>query len=666
MQIELKNKKTVKFFLSFFLFVFSPLAYSVKVNRIDIKGNHIVEEKLIRSHIQLKKGSVYSEKKIQADVRQLFSLDFFDNIEVSAFPVKKGFNILYDFKERVVISEVEFKGNKHVKTDSLKELSLVKGHEFLNQDKLQRTFLAIKNKYKEKGYYVSEVSHKLEKDKTEKDKFKLVIEIKEDTKLLIKRISFVGNRNIPSQKIKPFMKTKEKSLFSFLSSAGVFNPELIDRDLQFIGYYYRDKGYLNVRVKKPEITISPDKRFLYITFFISEGSRVKVGDVLFKGDDIISSEEVQDRLSLSGQEYFSISRLQRDLQMIINLYKNKGYAFAVVNPLFYPDPAEEDKIHVLFEVKKGDVYKVRRTTLVGNKNARDKVLLRRLHLREGDTYNESKKELSQQLLQQLGYFEEVQFQIAQADTKDKELDLVVQVKERESTGEARISGGYNNQTRLFVAGGVKKQNFLGLDQSIALDVLFNKYQETFTFSYRIPYFLDSRWNFAFDIFNVSQDTLRGGSSINTLFLSDNYTSPYSRLDTGFSVSLGRHVTDFSTVFLKYKLQRQDLDEDSIYFLRDLPVFSSVFDFLFGKKAKLSELYNQKVDLIDEEPLPYPSFTDVYNLSEGKGMNSSLSVIWEYDKRNDRYYASKGFFTRLSSEYSGLGGNFDYTKIMGKV
>lgn len=701
--LKLKDKTGFKVFVFSFLFVFSPLSHAVRVNKVSIEGNKIIETELIRSHIQLKKGSSYNEKTVQKDVRQLFSLGFFDDIEVQSSASKKGLNILYQVKERIHIGEVEFTGNKSVKTEDLKELSLLKEHGFLNFDKLRKTLLAIEEKYKEKAYYLAEVSYKTERI-PKQNKLKLIIEIKENKRLFIKRINFIGNRSISSNELKAFMLTKEQSLLSFLGSSGAFNPEHIERDLQFIEYYYRNKGYLNVRVQKPEINITPDKKFLYINFSISEGSRFKLGQVAFRGDEIVPTEKVMDQLSLKKEEYFSIGRLQEDIKLISILYKNEGYAFVEVRPLFFPDKVEEDKIHILFKVERGEMYKIRRIRTLGNKNTRDKVIARRFRVREGELYNESGKELTRQLLQQLGYFEEVDLKPIPSEVAKGELDLLVRVKERESTGDVHLAGGYSGVTRLFIKAGGKKQNFLGLDQSINASLNFNKYQEIFTIGYQSSYFLDSNWNFAFDAFNVAQDALSGSGSLNSLFSSQPDYLSYSQLNTGFSISLGRHLTEFLTVFLKYELQRQDLSSDSIYLLRNLPVLSPVFKFLFGAeetgpgdkmdskissdKQKLSAQKETKANLIQSknqpkeqtdkktvseqyriresgEPFRIVTFSDVYNLEEGRGLNSSLSAILEYDKRNDRYYASKGFFTRLSAEYSGLGGDFNYTKLQGK-
>ena len=686
-----------------FALFYLPCAYSVKTHKLSIQGNQLVETSVIESHIKLKKGSVYSPSKVQKDVQNLFSLGFFDDIKVYTSYDKKGrLNLLYKLKERIFISQIQFKGNKKLSAEDLKELSFVKEYSFLDYGKLKKTILAIKEKYKEKAYYLAEASHTFKKD-SKKQSHTLIIEIKEHSKLLVKRINFIGNRNISSQALKSFMLTKEKNILSFLGSSGVYQPKNVDRDLQAIQYYYRDKGYLNVQAQAPEIGMTPDKKFLYITFTVSEGARFKMGKEQFAGDGVVSKEEVQDRLKLAKKDYFSLGALQEDMQMISLLYKNKGYAFAQVQPRFFPDQIEEDKIHVSFQVDKGMVYKVRRIKIKGINNARDKVILRRFQIKEGDLFNQSKMDLSRQLLKQLAYFEKVDIQAVRrsspevlektAEKKTKkikgtvesphkkgELDLLTQITERENTGEASLAGGYNSQTRLFIQVGGKKQNFLGLDQSVALNITLSKYQENFIFSYKNPYFLDSNWNFGVDIFNTGQRSFTGsgGSSLFSPFSPANDYLTYFRQDTGFSVAIGRHVTHFSTLFLKYKLNDLKLSEQRIYYLRDIPVLSSIFDLLFGseeqsktadsaeasKEIEGADSENLKAKGLSKTDLRNMRFNDIYDLEGNSGLNSSLSAIWEYDKRNDRYYPSSGFFTRLSAEYSGLSGDFNWTKIQG--
>ena len=645
-----------------------PLSYSAKVNQLSIKGNQLVEASAIKSHINLKKGAVYSNRQVQKDVKKLFSLALFDDIKVYTSYDKKGqLNLLYQVKERAFISQLLFKGNKKINTDELKELVFVSEYSFLNYDDLQKSLLAIKEKYKEKAYYLAEISYRLKKDSNKKS-YTLLIEIKEHSKLLVKRINFIGNRNISDETLKSFMLTKETNILSFLGSGGVYQAKNMERDRQAIQYYYRDKGYLNVQVQDPMIKETPDKKFLYITFSISEGVRFKMGEELFAGDEIVSSEEAQSRFKLAGRDYFSLGALQADMQMISLLYKNKGYAFVEVQPLFSLDQMEEAKVHVSFQVEKGKTYKIRRIQIKGNKNTRDKVVLRRFQIKEGELFSQSKMDLSRQLLQQLAFFEKVDIQPKSYPARSGELDLVVQIKEREGTGEASLAGGYSGHTGLFIKAGAKKASLFGLEQSGALSVILGRYQEYFILNYQNPYFLDSQWNLGFELFNTSQRSFTGSSS-SFLFspFSGNDYQTYFQLNTGFSVSIGRHINNFSTLFLKYKLNNTQLSEESVYYVRELPVFSSIFNFLFGEieenKVKTAKKTINKELL--EENITYLRFNDIYDLKANSGLNSSVSATWNYDKRNDRYYASSGFFTQLSAEYSGLGGNFNWTKIQGK-
>ena len=661
-------------------FFYMPFAHSAIVYKLSIKGNKLVEESVIKSNIKLKKGAKYSSLQVQKDVKKLFSLGFFDNIKVYSSYDKKGrMELLYRFQERAFISSLKFKGNKKLNTEDLKELSLIQEYSFLDYDKLNKTLLAIKEKYKEKAYYLVEVSHSIKKEKNKKS-YILTIHIKENDKLLVKKINFIGNRNISDQQLKSFMLTKEKNIFSFLGASGAYQPKNITRDLQAIQYYYRDQGYLNVKVQAPIMNITPDKKFLYITFTISEGMRFKMGKEFFQGDDIVSVEDVQEKFKLDKLDYFSLGALHADMQLISLLYKNKGYAFVQIQPQFFPDQVEEDKIHVSFQVDKGELYKINRIEVSGNKNARDKVVLRRFQIKEGDLFNQSKIDLSRRLLEQLSFFEKADIQpILQSKGS---LNLMTQVTERENTGEASLAGGYNSQTRLFIQGGVKKQNFLGLDQSIAINIIFSKYQENFIFSYQNPYFLDSNWNFGVDIFNTGQHSFTGSGSGFSLFspFSSAEQLNYFRQDTGFSITIGRHLTSFSTLLLKYSLNKVRLSENRVYYLRDLPILSTVFDFLFDsddskEKSTDSEASNKTTNeanpelvqqnrSLSKEELFSMVFNDIYDLEANSGLNSSLSAIFEYDKRNDRFYPSDGFFTRLSAEYSGLGGDFDWTKIQG--
>ena len=628
---------------------------------IVIKGNHFVSAKLIQSHLKVKPGETWNELKIQNDVRHLFSLGFFEDIQVTGRPDKKGrWTLTYKVKERVFISILEFKGNKKLNDEDLKEKAFIEEHSFLNPDKLKKTLAYIKKKYREKAYHSVKLSYRLENDEENEKAKKLVINIEENNKLYIKQIQFIGNRNISSQKLKAFMKSREKSLFSFFTSGGVYQDEFIEHDRQVIEYYYRNQGYLNVQVQAPVISITADKTNLFLTFEISEGTRYKMGDYLFKEEELIDKKEL---FKLYEKEFFSLGDLQQDIQMISQFYKNKGYALVKVEPLFYPDKLEENKIHIGFKIDKGEIYKIGRINIKGNKNVRDKVIFRRFQIKEGDIYNQDQINLTRQLLEQLTVFEKVNIFTGSADLKNKEVQLQTLIKERENTGEASLAGGYNGYTRLFIQAGGKKDNFLGSEQNVSAKVNLGYYDETMIFYYQNPYFLDTRWNFGFELFNLGRQSYIESqfSNLGNLFGSNDYRTYFS-LDSGFSISLGRKLNVFSSLFLKYRFSDQKISEESLYFIRKLPILSSIFGIFEREPQNLTE--NPANSSFSKESLTNFRFNDIYDFKSATGLKSSLSFIWKQDKRNDRFYAMRGFFTRLTVEYTGLGGDLKYSKLMG--
>ncbi|MGI9549450.1 MAG: outer membrane protein assembly factor BamA [Bdellovibrionales bacterium] len=646
--------------LFFTIFIFySSFAYGVSVYKISIKGSKIIEKKLIHAHLQLKINKPYSTLKAKTDVKNLSALGFFDSVEVYRYSSNRGMHVVYKVKERPFITQVEFKGADHVSKKDLEELSEIKTPDFLNLDSLYKTFFAIQEKYKKKGYFFVKITHSFIK-KPKSQKVKLVIKIKEKEKTFIKKINFIGNLNLSDQVLKSRMLTKEKNIISFLGSSGVYNPENLSRDISFIEYLYRDKGYLNIRLEKPEISISPDQKGIYINLTVLEGPRFQSGELDFQdSDQLIPKDEVLSKLSLKKGRYFSLSDLQKDLNFIKSLYKNKGYAFAQIHPKTYFDPSGEDKVHILYDVNKGKKYKVDQVFIKGNFKTRDKVILRRLYLREGTLYQESKQNLTKQLLQQLGFFEEVNLRPEKSQKKGW-LNMYVDLKERETTGEAQLAGGYNGYSGLFIRGGIKKNNFLGLDQSLSFQVNFNRYEELFNFNYMNPYFLDTAWSFGFDLFNFGQDLY--GNQQSAFFggvggSGSQRGYSYSQSNVGFSVSLGRHLDSALMTSIKYRLQKQSLSDRSVQVFRKIPIVGSVFKFLFGKLPDDEQDFTQQVGF---------SFDDIYPLEEGEGLNSSLSGILEYKKANDYYYPTKGYLGRISLEYAGLGGDFHYTKLEGKA
>ena len=641
-----------RFFLIFLFFSATFSAWGALVRNLSIEGNQFIETAIIKKHLKLKKSKPYSHHKAKEDVKNLYKLGFFKGIEVlKKQGSKNSVDILYRIQEKPLIGKIEFEGNKEFSEEDLQEIVKVKEFEFVDFKDLEETLIALKKKYKEKGYFLSEVSFQTKPLEKSNGKVRLIIQIQEGEKVSIKKINFIGNRRFTSKKLKSLMMTREKGILSFLDSSGIYNPLHLERDIQLIEYLYRDKGYLNVRLQKPEISLTADKKHIYISFTINEGYQFYMGQVDFAEDEVITREEVLKSSQLKKSPLFSLGSMLKDLQFIENLYKEKGYAFAKAFPEVIPDQSEDNKVHILFKVERGDSYKVGKIKIFGNQDTRDKVILRQFSLQEGKKYNKSKENESQALIQRLGFFEEVKLKLKKQAEEKKTLDVEVYVKEKEHTGEAHLAGGYNSLYKVFVRGGVKKINFLGRGHSIALQGEFSRFQEIFNFTYNNPYLWDTNWSFSVDIFNMNQDRL---SNYYSFFFSESEEQSffsYSQMNRGFTLSIGRHITDYFSSFLKYRLQRQFLSDRSFLLTRNL--------------SRILNFFDEETEKEQEQKNPI-KLGEVIPLKEGEGVISSLTGIFEYDKRNDRYHPTGGYYGQLSLEYAGLGGDFKHTKIQGNV
>ena len=644
--------------------------------RVFVTGNRLIETELIKKHLRLKAGAPYSAAAVRAAVRRLYSLGFFQEIEArlrwEPAGARKKAILQFQVREKPLIAEIKFEGVHEFSDEDLKKLLVVQAFEFLNFKKLEESAAALKKKYKESGYFLSDISFELQN--FEKGKTRLIVKVREGERVFIKRIQFIGVRAFSSQKLRSLMKTRKRGILSFLDSSGVFHPADLERDIRLIEYFYRDKGFLNVQPAKPEVSLSTDKKSLYISLTVKEGARFTVGQVNFEGDEIVSSEEAEASFRLKSSEFFSLGRLLHDLKRTEDFYKEKGYAFAKAFPEILPDPNKERHVRILIKAEKGRLYKAGKIKIFGNQETRDKVILRQFTLKEGGEYKKSLHEESEALIRRLGFFEKAEIKLSAAaeeksespepdgaeaqnkEPKNKEplpLTLEAHVQEKEHTGEAMLAGGFNSLYKGFVRGGLKKSNFLGLGHSLSLQVSFSRYQELFNFNYHNPYFWDTDWSFSADIFNKNQ--ARWSDYDNFLFSSENdgrNILDYSQMNRGFAFSLGRSLTDYFSVSLKYGLQRQLLSRRS---------------FLLSETARRL-LGGEETDKSPAEAGEKSSVAfvvdDIFPLEEAEGLISSVTGTALHDKRNDRFHATDGYYGRLSLEYAGLGGDFDWTKILG--
>ena len=635
-----------------------------RVTHVLIKGNKIVEKQAIRSKISFKKGDSLRLLKIRQDVKQIFKTGWFDSVEVRKTQHKNQITLTYYVKEKPVVQKITYKGNKNLSKKDIEKVFTFSTHEFLSHKKLKSAIKTLQKEYEKKGYYLAEISYKI---KLDGQKAQVTLHIKENAKIKVKQIHFIGNKAISAQEIKSFMGTKEAGLFSFLSASGSYDPDRFKQDLNNIRFIYMDRGYWKVFVQTPEIFVSADKKDLSIHISIQEGEQYKAGSIDFAGDLIFEKEDLQTTLETEEGEVFSYGKLQRDIKRLETKYGDKGYAFVNIIPKFFNKPGDDGKtIHVFFEIQKGEKTKLRQIHIKGNHYTRDKVIRRELRIFEGDLYSETGKNQSMSNIQRLGFFEEVKIIRKTIPKKDDLLDMEVMVKERENTGTLEIGAGIEGFRGLFLTGKVHKLNLFGLGYKAGLNFEVNKISQYININFSNPYFLDSRWYFGLDFF-LNRNTGLG------------YQSKYQSIDPEvifknceeYDKKKAEHQAKLNNPQGFKTPQEKQFSEERLQVSQKQcwDSFPSVSIRGFGEQ-KISGGVTFGYSLTDDfrvlfyhrlEHMKLENAIDeaLYPIKSASGVRHPIEAILEYDKRNDRFLPTQGIYGRTSLAYDGLLSRFDY-------
>ena len=257
-----------------------------KVDKVEVFGNKKVEREAILEKIISKPGVVLDSHLLKKDLEKIYSLNYFDAVE--AHKEKKGSKNILVFKvlERPTIGKVKFHGNDEVSTDDLKEKIATKSFSILDVNSIKKDVNELKKLYEEKGFYLASVTYEIKK--TENNAVDVIYKVKEFDKLKVKKITILGNDVFTDKQLKELMQTREDSIFAFFSDAGSFKEFNFQGDLERLKHFYKTKGYLQVNIGTPELTISEDKKWLFITFKVNEGPKFMVNDINFRGDLIFS------------------------------------------------------------------------------------------------------------------------------------------------------------------------------------------------------------------------------------------------------------------------------------------------------------------------------------------------------------------------------------------
>ena len=567
------------------------------VSAVQVEGNRRVEVDAVKAAMATKAGQPLDEDRLDADVKSVMRLGFFSDVVIEQAGDPARPTLVVRVVEKPAVKEWKIEGNDELSDDDLKDLVEVKPFAILDQAAVARSVKKIQEKYVEKGFYLAEVTSRLADEPD--NQVSVVFQVAEHAKVEVKQITFIGNRNISTEELSSVMQTKEGGWLSFLSSGGTYREEVFQRDLQAIQFVYGDRGYLYAKVEKPAVQISPDRRHLFLTIRVEEGQQYRIGRIGFSGDLLHDEAELRGKVRVKQGELFARSRVGKDLVAVADVYRDEGYAYANVTPLTEVDEKERI-IHLTYDVQPGAKVRFERIDVVGNGRTRDKVIRRELRIYEGELFSQTGINTSRTRVNALGFFETVTV-TTQRGSADDLVVAKVEVKER-STGTFQIGAGFSSYENFILTGQISQNNLFGWGQSLSLQIQWSSIRQLGTIQFAEPYFLDTRWTFAFDLYS-SEST---------------YTT-FNRRAIGGSMTWG------------YELSGLEAWWPDARKLEDMRLFATYT--------------NERVSV---------SATDTGTLVANRfrsGTTSALRLSLQWDKRDNRLFPTAGFYHSVGAEFA---------------
>jgi outer membrane protein insertion porin family len=581
-----------------------------KVTALEVEGNRRIEKDAVLNKIRTKPGEKLDEDVLRLDVQALFAMGFFEDIDVQAETVEGGVKLVYVVRERPVISSVEFEGNEQLSDSDLREVAKVKVWSILDLNKVREDVGLLQRHYEEKGFYLAKVEFDLRPVAGKSDEIALVYRINDYEKVKIKQITFLNNRRFTDEQLKAVLgETKEGGVLSFLTGSGSFKESSFKQDLQRLTYWYLENGYVKFRYEAPVVTVSEDKKYLFVSIYVDEGEQYSMGEIDFGGDLLFTKDELRESVELTQGKRFSISQRNQDIQRLTERYQDLGYAFVNVVPRMNVDD-EKRLVSISYDFEKGSLVYFGEINVTGNSKTHDKVIRRELRIREGELYSGTKLRVSRENVERLGYFApgEVIFNTITPKEKPDVLNVEITVKER-STGTVTLGAGYGSAQGFFFTAQISEINLMGRGQSLTLAGQYstNAFQQSFNLGFTDPYAFDTRWSAGFDLYYV------------------NFPIPqkYSTRKLGTQLRVGHPIGDYTMFFTSYKFERMRVESLS------------------------AEQLNTQVE---------PEEVEADN-----GYLSSVVFSLVRDKRNNRFETTGGDYQSASFEIAGLGGDKHFLK-----
>ncbi|HRH80439.1 MAG TPA: outer membrane protein assembly factor BamA [Thiobacillaceae bacterium] len=583
-----------------------------QVKDIRVEGIQRTEAGTVFNYLPVKVGDTLTPERAASAIKALYATGFFKDVRLEV----QNEVLIVLLEERPAIAQVEFQGMKEFSKEdilaSLKQLGLSEGR-ILDKSLLDKAEQELKRQYFNRGMYAVQVNVRL--SPLERNRTAVTFDVVEGEVAKIRAINIVGATAFKEKELLNLFTLRTPGWLTWFTKNDQYSKQKLAGDLEALRSHYMNRGYLEFAVDSTQVSITPDKKDIYITVNLREGEKYTVSGAKIVGELPVKEEELMGLVSLKVGDVFSREKLTESTQKIGDRLGNDGYAFANVNAAPQVDK-DKHTVDFSFLVDPGRKVYVRRINVQGNSKTKDEVIRRELRQLEGAWYAADKINRSRERVDRLGFFEEVNVETPPVSGSTDQVDVNVNVTER-ATGNLLLGAGFSSSDGLVLSGSVSQNNLFGTGNRLSVQMNSGSVNTVYSLSYTNPYFTKDGISLGYDLYRKDVDTTNLDA-----------VSEYETSTLGAGLRLGLPITETDTIHLGAAVEQYDLQ---------LTTLSPTY-------------YRTQATLLGGN-------------NNGVTANTlRLDAGWARDSRDSLLYPTKGSYQRIYAEVGTPVGDLEYYKL----
>jgi outer membrane protein assembly complex protein YaeT len=298
----------------------------------------------------------------------------------------------------------------------------------VDDDLLNEGNRRLRNYFQGQGYFDVKVNHELQS--TEAERVTILYKVSLGPRRRLERVSVTGNRYFDSATLLGLLNAHAANA---IDRHGVYSQAIVSSDVSALEAVYQNNGFSKVRVTpetstpetsqadpsgpavKPASSSSVAAQAgaeaqtapLRLVYRIEEGAQQRVGTVRIEGTSDANTKRLSLLMNTTPGQLVSPQNLAGDRDALLTDYMSRGFLKVAVDVTEQPEPADDNKLDVVFHVTEGQQTFVRNVLLTGLHYTRPGTVAKAITLHPGDPLNETALIDTQRNLYEFALFNEV-------------------------------------------------------------------------------------------------------------------------------------------------------------------------------------------------------------------------------------------------------------------